>query len=190
MPPSTPRTTRRHADPALLVASVLGMTPELVSLAVDRLAEQFGELVFVSEPLPFSYTEYYGDELGDEPARRFLAVRELLDDPAQLADIKRACCRLEVTLGRPGGGRQVNIDPGYLNDNQVVVASTKPRGHRIYLGRGVHADLMLLRSEGEYRGLPWTYPDYASAELRAMFESLRQLYLARRRLTNKRRQSP
>ena len=184
------RTPRLQSEPALLVASVLGATPELVSLAVERMAEQFGELVFVSEPLAFSWTEYYGDELGPEPARRFLAVRELLDDPSRLCNIKRACCRLEVALGRPGGGRQVNIDPGYLNARQLVVASTKPRGHRIYLGRGVHADLMLLHSGDGYGAMPWTYPDYASPDLMAMFASLREIYLASLRLAEQRSQEP
>lgn len=187
---SNTRAARRQSEPALLVASVLGATPELVSAAVERMAEQFGELVFVSEPLAFAWTEYYGEELGTEPARRFLAVRQLLDDPARLADIKRACCRLEVALGRPGGGRQVNIDPGYLNASQVVVASTKPRAHRIYLGRGVYADLMLLFADDAWGGMPWTYPDYASKELRAMFASLRQIYLASRRLGPKRSDTP
>ncbi len=182
-PPSTPR---RHCEPVLLLASVLGATPELVGTAVERMAEQFGELVFVSEPLPFSWTEYYGDELGDEPARRFLAVRDLLDDPSRLADVKRACCRLEVALGRPGGGRLVNIDPGYLNENQLVVASTKLRAHRVYVGRGVHADLMLINGEAGYEPLPWTYPDYASQELRQMFAGLRRIYLAARRLRRRR----
>lgn len=183
---TTPRNPRRQAEPALLLASVLGATPELVGSAVERMAEQFGELAFVSEPLAFSFTEYYGDELGPEPARRFLAVRELLDDPSRLADIKRACCRLEVALGRPGGGRLVNIDPGYLNANQLVVASTKPRAHRIYLGRGIHADLMLVHGEEGYNGLPWTYPDYASQQLREMFAGLRRIYLAARRLRDRR----
>jgi hypothetical protein len=167
-------------EPALLVASILGRDLEAVDRAVAACAEQLGRLLFVSEPLPFAYTEYYKDELGAEPARRIIAF-DRLGDSSQLPDIKRQTSRLEVTLSRAGAGRQLNIDPGLLGQDQLVLASTKPRGHRIHLGRGVHGDLMLLRGPDGYEPLPWTYPDYASPELRAVFGRLRELLLAARR---------
>lgn len=172
---------RRNPEPGLLLASVLGLTTELVDRAVRHFADQFGASIFDSDPLAFDYTDYYSDELGPQPARRFVALKPLLDDPSRLAEIKRATCRMEVSLGRRGGARQVNIDPGYLTADKLVLASTKPRAHRIYLGRGVHADLMLIYRDGAYCPLPWTYPDYASAELLQLMARLRELYLATRR---------
>jgi len=153
----------------------------MVDLAVARFEEQFGALLFVSEPMPFEWTEYYGGELGQNPCRRFVAVKELLGDTATLPEIKRASCRLEVTLSRRRGGRLVNIDPGILNQDQLVLASTKYRAHRIYLGQGIHGDLTLLYREGGFTPLPWTYPDYASEELLDLFTQLRGLYLSARR---------
>lgn len=180
------KTESHLPNPALLLSSILGADLALVDQAVERFAQQYGELCFVSEPLPFGHTAYYGDELGPQPARRFVAVRQLLDDPSRLCRIKRGCSRLEVALGRPGGGRQVNIDPGYLNAHQLVVASTKPRAHRIYLGQGIYADLMLTHAGGVFSAMPWTYPDYASAQLREIFASLRELFLASCRMEQRR----
>ena len=151
--------------------------------AIERLAEHLGPPCFTSGGLPFAWTDYYGAELGQDPSRRLIAFEDPVD-PARLAEIKRFTCRLEVAMSRPGGRatRQVNIDPGLLNESQVVVASTKPRAHRIYLGQGVYGDLMLIWRQGGYAPLEWTYPDYAEAQLRDLFDKLRELHLARRRM--------
>jgi len=163
------------------VASVLGRDLPVVDAAIDAVADQLGRLGFVSEVLAFRWTRYYHDEIGETPARRFVALEELCD-PSRLAQLKRATSRLEVALARPGRPRSVNIDPGVLNGQQLVLASTKARGSRIYLGQGIFAELALLWQEEGYAPLPWTYPDYRDAEVRGLFERLRTLYLARRRL--------
>jgi hypothetical protein len=168
-------------DRALLVASVLGRDLELVDRATARFAEVFGRLIFASEPLAFEWTAYYGDELGPAPRRRVIAV-DRLDDTSSLPEIKRAAGRIEVTVAGPGTGRPVNIDPGLLGAEQLVLASTKPRGHRLHLGRGIHGELTLLFGPEGFAPLPWTYPDYASPPLRAIFGRLRELLLERRRM--------
>jgi hypothetical protein len=172
---------RGGPEVSLVVASVLARDPEVLETAVARLGEQIGGIAFASETLAFPYTEYYGDELGPSPARRIVSAPDLLEDPSTLPDLKRTAGRLEVSLARPDGRRQANIDPGYLNIDQLVLASTKRRAHRVYLGRGVYADLMLLHRGGGFEALPWTYPDYASAELRAIFDGLRGRLLEARR---------
>jgi len=167
-------------EPALLVASILGRTIEQVDVAVGRFAEQFGPIAFTSAPLEFHWTSYYRDELGEDPKRRVIAV-DRFEDTSRLPEIKRATCRLEIALSRPGGSREVNIDPGFLSAEQLVLASTKRRAHRIHLGRGIYADLMLLYGSDGFAPLPWTYPDYGSLPLRELFGQLRELLLAARR---------
>jgi hypothetical protein len=58
----------------------------------------------------------------------------------------------------------VNIDPGYVALEHVVLATTKGYAHRIFLRSGIYADLTLVFENGSYRGLPWTYPDYQTQE--------------------------
>lgn len=167
--------------PAVIVASVLGRDLSSTNAAVQAVAEKVGGLSYVSRALPFPWTGYYSGELGESPVRRIIAGRE--GDSAELATLKRTTCRLEVVLGRPGAPREVNIDPGVLNEHQLVVASTKPRAHRIHVGQGIYADLMLVaRGGGGLAPLPWTYPDYAHDAVRMIFDGLRALLLAGRRL--------
>jgi hypothetical protein len=156
---------------------VLGRSLDAVDGAIARICGELGPLAFVSEPRPFAWTSYYRQELGRAPARRFIAL-ERLEDPSRLPELKRASARLEVATARPGEGRQVNIDPGLLNAEQLVLASTKPRRHRIYMGRGVFADLMLLFDGERCTPLPWTYPDYAQEARGRLMLQLRGLYLS------------
>jgi len=173
------------AEPALLVVSLLGRALATVDTAAARLEELFGRALYASEPLAFPWTEYYAAELGAAPVRRVLAL-DRFEDASQRPEIKRTTSRLEVALARPGGAREVNIDPGFLGVDQLVLASCKPRAHRIHLGRGVYGDLQLVHREGELAPLPWSYPDYASSELRGIFARLRELLLERRRLEQRR----
>lgn len=168
--------------PALVVASVLSRDLSSTNAAIQAVAEKVGGLSYVSEALPFPWTSYYSGELGESPVRRIIALGRD-GDSAGLATLKRTTCRLEVALGRPGAPREVNIDPGVLNEHQLVVASTKPRAHRIHVGQGIFADLMLVaRGGGGLAPLPWTYPDYADDTVRTIFDGLRALLLAGRRL--------
>ncbi|MBI4727558.1 DUF4416 family protein [candidate division TA06 bacterium] len=41
-------------------------------------------------------------------------------------------------------GRIVNIDPGYLNESRLGLASCKDFSHRIHLDRGVFAETTLI----------------------------------------------
>lgn len=168
-------------EAALLVVSLLGRELPVVDTARARVEELFGRALFVSEPLAFPWSDYYAAELGPAPVRRIVAL-DRVADASQLPELKRTTARLEVALARPGGAREVNIDPGLLGAEQLVLASSKARAHRIHLGRGVHGDLQLIHRDGALAPLPWSYPDYASEELRAIFTRLRELLLERRRL--------
>ena len=86
----------------------------------------------------------------------------------QLAAIKLKTNELE-TRWEVEGQRQVNVDPGILSAERLVLATGKNYIHRIYLGSGVYGDLTLIYSQGSYRPLPWTYPDYQVPETIAMF---------------------
>ena len=56
-------------------------------------------------------------------------------------------------------------------------ATGKPAAHRVYLGRGVWADLTLIFRFGRFETLAWTYPDYADADARETIFEIRRRYL-------------
>ncbi len=159
--------------------------PELVKLVVSsiysdfrrwefcrtRICDRFGEEDFQSGEMAFDHTDYYCQEMGSPLFRRFLSFSRLID-PGELVEIKLYTNQIELEAAEQGK-RRVNLDPGYLGLGNFVLATGKPVAHRIYLGRGIYADLTLIYDSGSYRTLPWTYPDYASHDIISMLNDLR-----------------
>ena len=77
-----------------------------------------------------------------------------------------------------GGRRSVNIDPGYMLLSRFILATGKEFSHRIYIGKGIYADLTLIYSRPGFKTLPWTYPDYTEPEMMAYLLEVRNRYAA------------
>ena len=92
----------------------------------------FGEIDFMSDRIPFNFTEYYAKEMGPDLFRHFITFERLIS-MASLPEIKQATNRLEERLASPDGKRRINIDPGYLCLGHVILATTKSYTHRPYL---------------------------------------------------------
>ena len=165
----------REPKPAKLFVSVISGVPERIARALLELAVRYGPLDFVSAVLAFDYTDYYSAEMGMPLRRRFASFVPLVSQ-GDLVRIKEETNELEGRLSE-GGRRSVNIDPGYLVAERLVLATGKNCAHRIYLDRGIYADLTLVFHQKEYRPLPWTYPDYGEARVRGWLGVLRRKYL-------------
>jgi hypothetical protein len=76
-----------------------------------------------------------------------------------------------------GGRRLVNIDPGYVARERLVLATGKNYAHRLYLGQGIYGDLTLLAGTGGFQALPWSYPDFAAGPLPELLAVVRRKYL-------------
>ncbi len=151
-------------------------TPEMdMNKILLTLKQEWGEVICLSRSFPFSYTKYYQKEMGDLLQRKFLTFRKLVAQ-ASLPKLKWKAKSLEGGFLNRSGGRQVNIDPGLLLSDKLVLATTKPCAHRPYLGKGIYADLTLVYQHKSYKPLPWTYPDYAAQETLQMFNGLRKHY--------------
>ncbi len=73
--------------------------------------------------------------------------------------------------------RICNIDPGLLSTENLTLVTGKNFTHRIYLRDGIFAEVTLLYQNGRFNPLPWTYWDYATEEVLAMLENLRNQLL-------------
>jgi hypothetical protein len=93
-----------------------------------------------------------------------------------LADWKVFTNRLEERFSL-GGRRPVNLDPGYVAKERLVLATGKNYTHRLYLEHGIYGDLTLLYSRGGFQPLPWSYPDYAQGEVPELLGQVRRKYL-------------
>jgi hypothetical protein len=162
-------------EPAALVISVLaGGNESAKDFALSGLIEKFGNLDKEIGPLAFDFTSYYDEELG-KGIRRWLWYFAELFDRARLADIKVFTNELEQTACK-AGKRTFNLDPGLLTLGNFVLATGKNNAHRIYLDKGIFADLTLIYQQRSYRPLPWTYPDYADKALIEILNELREQY--------------
>lgn len=163
------------AVPVKLIFSVFAAAVAKLEETVARLLERYGQPDFVSPLVPFDYTEYYRREMGANLVRRFLSMEELIR-PEELPDIKLATNELENEFTGEGK-RKVNIDPGYIANAHLILATGKGYAHRPYLRDGIYADLTLVYQNKKFCPLPWTYPDYADEKQLLMFDEIRAKYL-------------
>ncbi len=149
----------------------------------SRLEQEFGPVDLVSDVWPFDDSCYYEDELGTRPLRCFVAFDNLIDMD-RLADIKLATNDLETQISCTLHGRNkriVNIDPGYLTLGALVLATTKNRPHRIYLGQGIYAEFTLGFQSGRWQPWQWTYPDFANDRYHRFLTEARERLKEQRR---------
>lgn len=141
-----------------------------------RLEDLLGCIDYESEPIPFTQTGYYDSELGTPITRRMLSFgRPLPMD--ELAGVKLATNRLEQEWAADGR-RRFNLDPGYITQERLVLATGKNFSHRVYLSQGIWADLTLIYRKGDWYDLPWTFPDYATPEIKRHLTAIRDMYKA------------
>ncbi len=170
-------------DPVKIVSSVFSGSTDILHKAIAVLSESLGEIDYVSAVLPFTYTDYYAKESGPSLARRFISF-ETLVPPDTLPDIKLFTNRVEEKFVKDGN-RLVNIDPGYLSQAHLILATGKAYTHRPYIRDGIYADLTLIFVNHTFRRLEWSYPDYADENTIVMFNNIRERYitqLARKRV--------
>jgi hypothetical protein len=169
----------KEPKPVKLISSLFTADLELLEIARNKLSEIFGPADYESDLLPFDHTSYYAAEFGEGLMRKIVAFAELVD-PGRLAQIKRLTNDLEMGWAKEGK-RRINLDPGYVSLAKLVLATTKNHGHRIYLGQGIYAEVTLRYRNKTFRPWEWTYPDYASPPYIAIFNHIRELYLAQLR---------
>jgi hypothetical protein len=158
-----------------LIMSLFSPEKALLKSAMERLVQQYGEPDWISPEMFFDRTRYYEKEMGWPLHRRFLSFSKLI--PAEmLVEIKLETNELEKSYSR-GQSRRINIDPGYISLERLVLATGKNYIHRIYLGKGIYADLTLIFKRGGFVTLDWTYPDYADSKMINEFNAIRSRYL-------------
>ena len=175
-------------SPVKLFVGMLAAKSEWLAAAEQRLVEQFGAVDLASAEMPFDWTDYYRDEMGEGLRRKFVSFERLIT-AEEIVEDKCATNAMEEQIAQalreegqngdsPNIGtvplRPVNLDPGYLSLSKVVLATTKDYSHRLYLGRGIYAEVTLHFHKGRYEPWEWTYRDYRTAEYGAFFLEMRK----------------
>jgi len=162
-------------DPVKLISSLFSPEKEIIDTVVGELSKIIGLVDWISPELLFDRTKYYAREMGWPLHRRFISFSPLV--PADhLVEIKLKTNGIEEQYRREGN-RLVNIDPGFISPERLILATGKNYVHRVYLSKGIYADLTLIFQKGSFRPVKWTYPDYATPELIGFFNEIRKKYM-------------
>lgn len=161
--------------PVLLLLAAFSRHDEALDWARRRSIEQWGDLALESEAFVFEDTSYYEKSMGADLRKIFFTFAELFD-PARIADVKLLTNEWELEYQAAAGHaeeRPLNLDPGYITEAKLILATTKDRDHRIYLRDGIYAEGTLHYYQGAWRNRPWTYPDYQRQDYQAFFSECR-----------------
>ena len=168
--------TIRQPKPEKLIVGLIYAPGTDLKPVYGLLEQRYGRLDYESPEFPFAHTDYYSSEMGSGLKRRFITFEKLVETQ-DLPDIKLYCNGLEARFLRSGSqNRQVNIDPGLISEPKLILASTKNFTHRIYIGKGIYAEVTLRYIGDTYTALEWTYPDYANPEHIKIFNDIRERY--------------
>jgi len=149
---------------------VLASQPGAAEKAIALLGKRFAQVDSRSGLIPFSSTDYYQQEMGQPLFRQFVSFQGLLA-PEMLPAMKIFTNSIEKKLAA-AGKRTVNIDPGYMSDANVIIATCKNHYHRVPLARGIYAHLEYVLKNKQIHFLPWTYPDFQSEAYLVFFRQL------------------
>lgn len=172
----------KKAEPVKLICGIIAVDERAIGEARRELEALYGPIDLESDVIPFTFTDYYREEMADNLLRKFFAFKKLID-PAQIAAIKLQTNALEekhVVESKGVKKRTVNLDPGYVCASRLVLATAKDFSHRIYLSDGIYAEVTLnFRKDGVITH-PWTFPDFKSDKYADFFMAVRRRYMEQR----------
>ena len=178
-----------------LVIGMLAKNKKLFDTAEEFFVKRFGPIDYKSPVIPFGYTNYYKKEMGGPLKRKFISFKGPIS-PGKIAKIKLATNSIEQKIAINTNSsrlrsknivraseasrelkRRINIDPGYISDSKLVLATTKDYFHRIYLNRGIYAEVALKWRRNGFEPFEWTYPDYRSKEYLDILNAIRNNFM-------------
>ena len=161
--------------PALLLMAAFSRYAEALDWARQKAVDAWGPIDLESPRFDFLETDYYDATMGPGLKKTFLLFQGPFD-PARLVDIKIETNAWEVEYAAAAGhqeARPLNLDPGYITLAKLVLASTKDYAHRIYLARGIYAEITLQYRHHRWEHHQYTFPDYRRADYQAFFDRCR-----------------
>lgn len=159
-----------------IIVGILAKDAEAVNAVRGVLKAKFGEEDLNLEPFPFTFTNYYKEEIGEAPVRAFFSYEQLVERET-IVDIKLWTNDIELEIAEKNGTpglRPVNLDPGYMTLGQFFLATTKDQRQRVYMQRGIFVEPTLYFQDGHFHAFDWTYRDYQSEYYIKYLEEVRK----------------
>ena len=163
-----------------LISGVLFTDEQILIRAKELLVQKYGAIDFESEHFTFDVSNYYKPEMGWPIYRLFWSFEKMIN-PKDIARMKIECNEIEDQLAIKKN-RKVNLDPGYLDYDKIVLASAKYNWQKIYLDFGIYADLTLRYEKGKYLPFPWSFPDFKDGLYERTLLKIREIYKNQRKI--------
>lgn len=144
--------------PVKFFVAVLYADESCLNRAKQCIVDVWGDIDFEGDAHLFDVTDYYVPEMGFPIYRKLLSFKKLYE-PSLLVEMKLQCNIIEQQLAVESK-RTVNLDAGYLDHNKVLLASAKEAGQKVYLDKGIYADLAGRYKSGKYQPFEWSFPDF------------------------------
>ena len=163
-----------NLQPAVIrIVGILHPDDSWLDWTLVRLGDHWGNVERRSDTFPFDHTDYYRN-IASVLKRTFVSFGGL-KGAGELAGWKHVTCEIER---RSGDTRRVNIDPGYVNGSRLVLASTKDHAHRIFVGKGIFAEVTLRYMRKKWVPFDCTFPDFASGVYDKFLDDVREDWLS------------
>ena len=166
----------KDVEKVKLFCGVLTASLDFIEDLCADLEKEFSQIDIKTSPINWDFTSYYQSQMGSD-LKKFLFSFSDLITPDKLSDVKLKTNEIEKKYRStvPGVDRPINLDPGYITLSSMVLASAKPFAHRIYLARGIYAQVdYIFHSKSGVEFMPWTYPDYKTKAYLDFFLEMRE----------------
>ncbi len=167
--------TEQEFDKVKLFSGFIYRETAVYRRVKKRLEDLFSPVDLESAQFDFEFTTYYNSEMGVPLYKRFVSFSGLIES-VRLPGVKILTDKIEVETAE-SGNRVINIDPGYLSNANVILATTKNHYHRVPLQDRIYAHIeYVIKKKNTLTPLEWTYPDFRSPRYMNFFEELIPIY--------------
>ncbi len=152
-----------------LIIAIMYSNKETYNKVKSILKEKFKEIKRESPEYDFEqFTNYYEKEMGKNLVKRFIIFNKPIEKK-DLIKIKQQTTDIEKEFSQ-NNKRTINLDPGYVNKDELVLASFKTgTNYKEDLGQGVYAHKVLEFKNNKAEIFWHTFPDYRVKENQEFF---------------------
>ncbi|MEA2021012.1 MAG: DUF4416 family protein [Candidatus Caldatribacteriota bacterium] len=164
--------------PVKLVVSMISSKESMFDVYEKLLQKNFERIDEKSNVQPFNFTDYYKEEFGKDLLQKIISFEKLIKCE-NLTEVKRITNDLENYIlenDTQTNKRNINLDPGYITLDKFILASTKNGPSRIYLQKGIYAEITLRFQYKSFIPNEYTYSNYKTVEYINFLNSIRQKY--------------
>lgn len=153
----------------MLIIAIMYSDKDIYDKAKAVLIEKFGKINKESQEYSFDqFTSYYEKEMGKNLVKRFLIFNYNITKK-ELIKIKKQTAEIEKQFSKDNK-RAINLDPGYLNEKELVLASFKKgTNYKEALGEDTYAHKVLEFKDNKAIIFWHTFPDYRIKENQEFF---------------------